>query len=69
MKKRNCPYLKPGQEYASSQILTDWFWNETVAGKVLLNIKSKLENSEDNALRIAAKSLLVPAKVADAKAR
>ncbi len=59
---------QPGQEYASSQVLADWFWNETVAGKVLLNIKSKLENSEDDALRIAARALLVPTKVADALA-
>ena len=59
---------QPGQEYASSQILTDWFWKETVAGKVLLDIKSKLENSEDNALRISARALLVPTVVADALA-
>ncbi len=59
---------QPGQEYASSQVLTGWFWNETVAGKVLLNIKSKLENNEDNALRIAARALLVPRIVADATA-
>lgn len=55
---------QPGQEHASSQTLTDWFWDETVAGKVLMAIKDKYENSEDRAMRGAARGFLVPREVA-----
>ena len=55
---------QPGQEHTSSQTLTDWFWDETVAGKVLMSIKECYENSEDRALRGAARGFLVPREVA-----
>ncbi|MBI2849448.1 MAG: hypothetical protein HYX80_00210 [Chloroflexi bacterium] len=60
---------QPGQEYASSQALTDWFWDETVAGKVMMAIKNKYENSEDRALRGAARGFLVPREVARLRKR
>ncbi|MEE8413421.1 MAG: hypothetical protein V3R96_02605 [Dehalococcoidales bacterium] len=55
---------QPGQEYASSQTLSDWFWQETVAGKVILSIKEKYENSQDRTMRIAGRAFLVPREVA-----
>ncbi|MEK7353231.1 MAG: hypothetical protein AABZ77_01830 [Chloroflexota bacterium] len=55
---------QPGQEHASSRTLTDWYWDETVAGKVLMAIKDKYENSEDRTMRGAARGFLVPREVA-----
>lgn len=55
---------QPGQEHASSQTLSDWFWQETVAAKVMLAIKDAYENSEDRPLRIASRAFLVPRAVA-----
>ncbi len=54
---------QPGQEHASSQTLSDWFWHETVAAKVMMAIKDRYENSEDRALRIASRAFIVPRAV------
>jgi hypothetical protein len=54
---------QPGQEHASSRTLTDWFWDETVAGKALMAIKDKYEKSEDRSMRGAARGFLVPREV------
>lgn len=55
---------QPGQESASGQILTDWFWQETVAGKVLLAVKEVGKKSENRSMRIVGSALIVPARVA-----
>ena len=61
---------QPGQESASSQILTDWFWQETVAGKVLLAIKEVYRKSENSSMQSVGRSFLVPTwKVARGKAK
>ena len=55
---------QPGQESPSSEVLSDWFWHETYAGRVLLAIKETSKKSEDAMLQIVGRSLIVPTKVA-----
>jgi hypothetical protein len=59
---------QPGQESVSSQVLADWFWEETVAGKVLLAVKEAGKTNEDDLMRMVSGKLIVPAwKVARGK--
>ena len=51
---------QPGQESPSSKVLSDWFWGETMAAKVLLAIKEVCMKSEDGLMRIVGKLLIVP---------
>lgn len=55
---------QPGQTGASSQMLKDWFWDETVAGKVLLQIKEVCENSTDEQMKMIGGHFIVPGDVA-----
>jgi hypothetical protein len=55
---------QPGQAGASSQVLKDWFWEETVAGKVLLALKKVLEASPDKMTSAFGGHFLVPGDVA-----
>ena len=51
-----------------SQVLADWFWGETVAGKVLLAVKEAGRTNEDNLMRTVISKLIIPAcKVARGK--
>jgi hypothetical protein len=58
---------QPGQAGASSQTLTAWFWDETVAGKVLLNLKKVCQASTDSIMIEMAEHGLVPGDVAKRK--
>lgn len=60
---------QPGQESASSQILSDWFWKETVAAKVLLAVREVSNGSEDGLMRIVGRALVVPANLARSKTK
>jgi len=55
---------QPGQGGASGQVLTDWFWDETVAGKVLLAAKKVCQASKDEGMSQMAAHFLVPMEVA-----
>jgi hypothetical protein len=55
---------QPGQESVSSQALLDWFWEETVAGKVLQTIKVASQKSDDPLMQIVGGMLIVPVSVA-----
>ncbi len=55
---------QPGQAGVSSQKLSDWFWDETVAGKVLLDVKKVCEKSEDRMMSMIGSHFLVPGDVA-----
>jgi len=55
---------QPGQAGASSQRLSDWFWDETAAGKVLLALKTVCEASTDDELIQVGAHFLVPMEVA-----
>jgi hypothetical protein len=56
---------QPGQEGASSQVLNDWFWGDTVAGKVLLAVKKACEASSDKMMSMMGAHFLIPHDVAD----
>ena len=51
---------QPGQVSPSSEQLSDWFWDETTAGKVLLAVKQVCMNSQDDMLQVVGMKLLVP---------
>ncbi len=55
---------QPGQAGASSQRLFDWFWDETAAGKVLLELKKVCEASTDDKLSQVGGHFIVPMEVA-----
>lgn len=55
---------QPGQSGASSQVLQDWFWEETVAGKVLLELKKVCEASSDRMMSMVGSHFVVPGDVA-----
>ncbi len=54
---------QPGQAGASSQVLKDWFWDNTVAGKVLLALKKVCEGSEDKMMSMMGAHFIVPGDV------
>jgi hypothetical protein len=55
---------QPGQEGASGQKLQDWFWDETKAGEVLLELKQVCEASPDKLMNTIGHHFMVPPKVA-----
>jgi hypothetical protein len=55
---------QPGQASASSQVLQDWFWDETVAGKVLLALQKVCEASPDRIMSLIGAHFIVPGEVA-----
>jgi hypothetical protein len=60
---------QPGQESASSRVLSDWFWGETVAAKVLLAVKAACQKSEDRLTQIIGSGLIVPSAAARSKTK
>lgn len=54
---------QPGQENSSSRVLQDWFWNETVAGKVLLELKEVCGVSPDKMMSKIGSHFIVPPDV------
>ena len=58
---------QPGQSGVSSQKLSDWFCDETVAGKVLLEPKKVCEKSENRMMRMMGGHFLVPIDVGRGK--
>ena len=59
---------QPGQGSPGSDMLANWFWEETVAAKVLLAVKQSCINSDDNMLKTAGAKLIVPMAQAHRKA-
>jgi hypothetical protein len=55
--------VQPGQENSSSRVLHDWFWNETVASKVLLELKKVCEASPDKMMSKIGGHFIVPPDV------
>jgi hypothetical protein len=51
---------QPGQSGASSRVLEDWFWEETVAGRVLLDLKKVCEASPDQTLAEMGSHAIAP---------
>jgi len=55
---------QPGQADTSSRALRDWFWDETVAGKVLLALKKFCEASTDETMKMIGGHFLVLGDIA-----
>ena len=53
---------QPGQESPASNVLNDWFWNDTVAGGLLFKLRDICKNSEDGFMKLVGNVLLVPAE-------
>jgi hypothetical protein len=51
---------QPGQESASSRVLSDWFYQETVAGKVLFALRESCLNSDDRRMKFICNLLIIP---------
>ena len=51
---------QPGAQPPGSNVLSGWFWSETVAGKVLLTIKDLCTKNEDKVLQLVGNMLIVP---------
>ena len=49
---------QPGQEGAAGGTLSDWFWRETVAGKVLYAVRDAHRDCEDEVLQVVITRLL-----------
>jgi len=54
---------QPGQGDISGKVLKDWFWRETVAGKVLLALKKVCEASKDEGMSQMGAHFLVPMEI------
>lgn len=54
---------QPGQEGASSKALKDWFWEETTAGKVLLELANVCEKSSDELMSMVGSRFIAPGDV------
>ena len=53
---------QPGQDALSSPTLSDWFWNETLAGETIFEIRANCKKSSDPFLRLTANVMLIPAE-------
>lgn len=58
---------QPGQEGSSSKVLKDWFWDDTVAGKVLVELIKICEKSPDKEMSNVASHYLAPRDVIQRK--
>lgn len=52
---------QPGESIPGSDVLSDWFWKDTIASKVLFAVKKSCENSSDGMLKMVCSMLLIPA--------
>jgi len=52
---------QPGQESPSSEVLSHWFYDETVAGKLLFSLRDTIKKSGDGLMKIVGNMLIVPA--------
>lgn len=51
---------QPRQESASSRVLSDWFYQETVAGEVLFAVRDSCIDSEDRLMKFICNLLIIP---------
>ena len=52
--------MQPGQESVSSRVLSDWFYQETIAGKVLFALRDVCLESEDRLMKFICNLLIIP---------
>ncbi len=60
---------QPGQDSPSGKVISDWFWGETLAGKLLLMIKEICKKNEDGLMQVVGKILIVPSEQAHRRER
>ena len=53
---------QPGQASATSDELSDWFWSETAAAKLLFAVSEACSESENRLLKIVGSGLIVPSE-------
>ncbi|MBI5248738.1 MAG: hypothetical protein HY912_04520 [Desulfomonile tiedjei] len=53
---------QPGKVAPSGEVLADWFWQKTLAAKVLRAVKDSCMNSDDRMLKGVGERLLIPMK-------
>ena len=58
---------QPGQEGISSKAVKDWFWNDTVAGEVLIKLVDACEKSPDKDMNNVAAHYLIPLDIMNSK--
>jgi hypothetical protein len=58
---------QPGQGHVSSQAVKDWFWDKTVAGKVLLELMETCAKSTDKTMSLIGGRFIVPGDVVQRK--
>jgi hypothetical protein len=51
---------QPGQKAVDSQTLADWFWRETMAGRVLFAVQEVCQRSDVPGMPVVAASFLIP---------
>lgn len=51
---------QPSRRRANARELADWFWGETQAGRVQLELRNVFATSEDPAIKLLAQVLIVP---------
>lgn len=54
---------QPGQEGLSSKSLNEWFWNETTAGDMLLELIKICSKSENESIKMTASYAIAPMEV------
>ncbi len=51
---------EPGESTPGSAELSDWFWKQTVAARVLRAVKESCQSSDDQMLQITGTRLIIP---------
>ncbi|MGI9384092.1 MAG: hypothetical protein ACR2PO_13135 [Methyloligellaceae bacterium] len=52
--------IQPGQQHLTSAALSEWFWNETAAGKAFWALRDVCRASDDKTMRAMGLYILVP---------
>jgi hypothetical protein len=54
---------QPGQSGASSHTLDNWFWDKTIAGQVLMQLRAACQRNPDKLINMVGAHFLVPGEV------
>ncbi len=54
---------QPGQQGLSSRKLSEWFWNDTIAGEVLLKLVKACSESDNEMIRMTGQYAIAPMDV------
>ena len=54
---------QPGQEGLSSKALDNWFWNDTLAGKVLLELVRTCSGSDNEMIKMTGSHFIAPMEI------